>query len=458
MNRRWQTRKPGVRAAALLTGALFLAACGGTSDTSIAEEPMTIGPSQAEIDAALATPTTLLVWGWDPAAATLAEAFMKKYPAITIDYQNVGVGQTGYDKIRAALLAGTGIPDVVYIEGSEIPSFVLKEAFVDMNTMGAASMEGEFSPSTWATGVIGDGLYGLPDFGNNVANFYRKDLFDKAGITTPPLTWEQLYADGLVMKEKLGITIANFSPTDNGPMYFQMLQAGAKPFSWTPGTQNVTVDLNSAETKGMMKYWTDGIAAGIFGTTGTWVDNTGWEAFDKGKIATWQVGSWGGAVLDGATKTAGKWRAAPFPQYTEGAGIGANWQGGIAYAITKASPNPIAAYEFAKFVAADPEYSVTKWKDFAFLPVLKIDTTDSAWLATTDAFLGGQQSNKEVWAQALADTAPEVSWLPFHSFLYGAWVETVATAAKEGTDMNAALDAWQAKVVEYAEQQGFTVN
>ena len=58
----------------------------------------------------------LLVWAWTPDTAVQAEMFMKKFPNIKIKIENQGGGKPHYDKLRNAIQAGSGLPDVAQME------------------------------------------------------------------------------------------------------------------------------------------------------------------------------------------------------------------------------------------------------------------------------------------------------------------------------------------------------
>src|SRR5689334_7492312 len=62
----------------------------------------------------------LTYWAWTPGDPEMVAAFMKAYPNIKINYQNVGQGGPHYQKLRDALTAGSGIPDVAQMEFNSI--------------------------------------------------------------------------------------------------------------------------------------------------------------------------------------------------------------------------------------------------------------------------------------------------------------------------------------------------
>jgi multiple sugar transport system substrate-binding protein len=464
-------RGPAARALALLTAGILVGGCAspgttpapGSPDASgpanatptVAPTEAPAGPTQEEIDKALSTPTTITYWSWDLSAAASVEAFMDLHPAITIEHENVGVGPAQYQKVRTALAAGSGIPDVVFMEGAYLPSFAFTDSLLDLSTMGASGIKDLFLDAAWNSGVSGDQILGLAVGSNATASYYRTDLLEDAGITAHPETWEQFALDAKTLYDKTGAAIATFPPNDSGMFWNSVFQAGISPFEWTPGTSDVKISLNSPEMKELVGYWEELISAGYASTVPAWVDAY-WQAFDGGKIATWQAGVWGSPVLEGTTKTSGKWRLAGWPQWTSGERTGALWQGGVTDAVMKATENPIVAYEFLKFRSTDPEFATQKYTEWGWDPVLKSVIEDPAWLALTDEFLGDQASNV-VWADALSNVGTKPTWLPFMEFVTAAYTETVGTAAVEGTGLAAGLDAWQQKVVDYATQQGFTV-
>ena len=75
----------------------------------------------ARRSAALAEePVELTFWAWCPGSKEMSQKFMEKYPNIKVKYENVGQGAPHYVKLRDALKAGTGLPDVAQMEFNSI--------------------------------------------------------------------------------------------------------------------------------------------------------------------------------------------------------------------------------------------------------------------------------------------------------------------------------------------------
>src|SRR3954452_9759860 len=97
--------------------AAALIAVAGCSDSSpTPAKSTTSAVSQADIDKAMTTPTTLTFWTWVPNIQQEVALFEKKYPAIKVKVVNAGQGVAHYTKLRTALKAGTGAPDLAQIE------------------------------------------------------------------------------------------------------------------------------------------------------------------------------------------------------------------------------------------------------------------------------------------------------------------------------------------------------
>ena len=96
------------RASVAMSVAAALMVIGG--GTAMGQSPSVEQVSQAEIDAAMTTPTTLTFWTWVPNIEKEVALFEAAYPAIDVKVVNVGQGRPHYTQLRTALQAGTGRP------------------------------------------------------------------------------------------------------------------------------------------------------------------------------------------------------------------------------------------------------------------------------------------------------------------------------------------------------------
>ncbi|MFE7271902.1 ABC transporter substrate-binding protein [Streptomyces sp. NPDC057623] len=440
------------------TGALSLgatlAACGGDSDSggsSAATEPV----SQADMDKAMKTPTRLTFWSWAPDIQQEVALFEKKYPAIKVKVVNAGQGVEHYTKLRTALKAGTGAPDLAQIEYQAVPTFTITDSLLNLSPYGAAALKEQFVDWTWGQ-VSGPGgeVWAIPQDTGPMGMLYRKDIFDKHGIQVPK-TWEEFAAAARKLhKADPDVYLTNLAANEPAAWHGLLWQAGAKPYA-TSGRSELSIGVDDAVSKKLAGYWGGLAKEGVISTDPDFTD--GWYAgFDKGKYATWLTAAWGPAFLSGSAKsTAGKWRAAPLPQWDATKPVSGNW-GGSTTAVLRATKNPIAAARFAQFLNSDPASArMFATKQF-FFPATKSLLADPSFTGDAPAFYGGQQVN-QVFAD-ISDTVPTAfQWPPFLDQAAKDWTETVGKSLADQADTVAALGAWQSRLTTYAKNQGFTV-
>src|SRR5215210_4707630 len=123
-----QSRRKFLATMGAVSLAATLVACGGSDPkpaTDSGGAAKLIG--QAEIDQAMSKPTELTFWTWAPDIDQEVALFEKKYPAIKVKVVNAGQGLDEYTKLRTALQAGTGAPDVAQVEYQYIPTFTITD-------------------------------------------------------------------------------------------------------------------------------------------------------------------------------------------------------------------------------------------------------------------------------------------------------------------------------------------
>jgi multiple sugar transport system substrate-binding protein len=438
----------------LVTGAvsvgLLLSGCTtGTGDAAPQESV-----SQDDIDTALTTPTKLTFWTWVPDIENEVALFEEAYPAIDVTVENVGQGLPHYQKLRSAIEAGEGAPDVAQIEYQYIPSFVLNNSLLDLTAYGADDLSGDYVDWAWNQVSPDAEIWGIPQDVGPMGNLYREDILAAAGITEPPATWEDYAAAAKTVKESTGSYISNVGATQAGQMIGFFWQAGVKPFSYD-GNETVSIEVNSDEAKEVADYWTDLIQQDLISTDIDFQDQW-YQGLANGKYAGWLTAAWGPIFLQGTAEgTSGLWRAAPLPQWEEGTEVSGNW-GGSSDAVLASSQNKIAAYELAKFINNDEESAMKlATEQFLFPPQVSV-LEDPAFVDQESAFYGGQKVNG-LFAEISETVDTDFQWLPYMDYVYSSYEDTMGTVIAAKGDISAALDTWQEQLVSYATDQGFTV-
>ena len=441
-------------AVALVTGAVsigvLLTGCTPSSGDNASQEAVT----QDDIDTAMTTPTKLTFWTWVPDIENEVKLFEEKYPDIDVTVENVGQGLPHYQKLRSAIEAGEGAPDVTQIEYQYIPSFVLNDSLLDLTPYGADDLSGDYVDWAWNQVSPDEAVWAIPQDVGPMGNLYREDILASAGITEPPATWEDYAAAAKTVKDSTGSYISNLGATQAGQMIGFFWQAGVKPFAYD-GKETVSVDVNSDEAKKVATYWTELIQQDLISTDVDFADQW-YQGLASGKYAGWLTAAWGPIFLQGTAEgTAGAWRAAPLPQWNEGDNVSGNW-GGSSDAVLASSKNKIAAYELAKFINND-EASAMKLatEQFLFPPQVSV-LEDPAFVDQESEFYGGQKVN-QLFAEISQTVDTDFQWLPYMDYVYSTYEETMGTVIAAKGDIAAALDTWQDQLVTYATDQGFPV-
>ncbi|MGH8954600.1 MAG: ABC transporter substrate-binding protein [Microbacterium sp.] len=433
-----------------VTAALLLSGC-----TTPGESGGQTGPvSQEDIDTAMSTPTKLTYWTWVDGIQDSVDLFEEKYPEIEVEVVNLGSATEQYPKLRAAIKAGKGFPDVFQVGYDYVGSFLQTESLLDLSPYGATDLEEQFTPAAWNQVANDDGVWAIPQDSGPLGTLYRNDIFAQAGLDAAPTTWEEFATAAQTVKSATGSYITNL-PGNDMPQWLGFLwQAGVAPFEYSGGTE-VGIDLNSDEAKKVTEYWQNLVQDDLVSVDPDFTDEF-YQGLSRGKYASWIVAAWGPLFLQGTVAdTSGLWTAQEPPQWTEGANVSGNW-GGSTNAVTALTENPIAAYELAKFVNTDSASTIHLANDLSLFPT-SVETLESPEF--TDAkseFFGGQQVNG-LFGEIAGTVDPDFDFLPFMDYVNTAFNETLGSAISERGDMVAALDDWQDQVVEYAEKQGFTV-
>ena len=100
-------------------------------------------------------------------------------------------------KLDSTFAGSTGIPDVVELGNTQTASYIAGGAFKDLS-----KAKGDFENSaSWLKGLADSGtapngkLYAVPYYAGSRVVIYRKDIWEKAGVTSAPTTLDELWSD-----------------------------------------------------------------------------------------------------------------------------------------------------------------------------------------------------------------------------------------------------------------------
>jgi len=438
--------------------ATVVAACGGGGGGGGGGDTTSSGSSstkQVDVAAEMKKPANLTVWAWTPGTDEAVAMFEKKYPNIKVQVQNVGQGAPHYRKLRTVLKSGKGLPDVVQMEFQFIPSYTITKDLLDIKPYLPADFLSKYPEWVQKQINLQGAIYGVPWDTGPLGFIYRKDLLDKAGIKTPPKTWEEFAADARKYHQANPKSyLANMPGTQTGQWLGLYWQNGARPFQGSG--QDLKINLTDPKIKQVTDFWDPLITEKVISTDTDFTDQW-YQGLSSGKYAGWVAAAWGPIFLQGTAKnTSGKWRAANLPQWKAGDNVSGNW-GGSTLAVLKSSKYPAQAAELSRWILQEKE-PVDFWslKQFLF-PPLNSTLQDPAWVNQKNKFYGGQDVNK-VYAEISKTVSTDWQWSPIHEFVNTQGGDIQGKALQRGQTMTSTLQPWQDAVVNYAKQQGFTVS
>lgn len=446
--------RPVTTVAAILAAAL-LAGCSGGGTPAPGSSASGAKPSVlAGADCDSSKGTKLTFWAWVPGMNRAVEAFNKTHPSICVTLENPGAGNDEYVRLTNAMKAGSGAPDVAEVEFAEVPSYILQKYLVDLSKYGANADRGKFVPWAWQQVSRGNTVYAMPsDFGP-VAFYYNAPLLDKYKIT-PPETWADVTTAALTLhKADPSRHLLNFDPADLQWLLEMMAQAGASPFAYSGGS-TITINWTGPAQMRFANYWQKLLTAGAV-TTDDDFGNVAPTRLDKGVVASAIDSAWAPSYFaPNAKKTLGDWRAAPMPQWTKGANVTTDW-GGSTYPVLKQSAHPAQAAQFVRWLtASDAAWKILKTPPSSLFPTYTplLHAKDFQDLTYP---ISGKSHPNEVFAPAADHMAP-IQWPPFMPAALSQAETTFGAVLTHKGTLPQAFRNFQAQMVKYAKDQGFTV-
>jgi multiple sugar transport system substrate-binding protein len=301
---RWRALTIGALAVTLLA-----TACGG-GDKSGSGQSTGSGPVPEPKE-----PVTVSFSSWignEPTIKKLAAEFHKEHPNITVEFQNVPAEESN-EKLTAQI-AGGNPPDAAFVDASTTAAFASRNAVVNLDDY--IERSDVVDPDDYVDAfktftTYEDSMYGLPFDGESTALFYRTDLFEAAGIDSPPTTWDEFQEDAQKLTDpaKKQYGIAMFAPESAYYWY---------PWLWQAGGDLVDEDgapaFNSEEGKKAAEYY---VGLTQYAPPDYLNSNSydGRVAFAQGQVGMYVAGAWfAGTLSQEFPKIEGKWATAPLPE------------------------------------------------------------------------------------------------------------------------------------------------
>ncbi|MER7842589.1 sugar ABC transporter substrate-binding protein [Kitasatospora sp. NPDC096077] len=330
------------------------------------------------------------IWSWDVAAKAmqrLGRTFEQAHPGTTVEVVDIGY-DNAYDKITVGLGAGSGLPDVLTVEGGRIPSYIgnFPTGLVDL-TSRAQGLKSQFAEATWHTVTDAKGrVLALPWDSGPCALFYRRDHFQQAGIDPATLTtWDDYLTAGTTLRNATGKKLL-IMDSKKDTLFAQLLQqqgqgwfTDGKVAVATPAAERALTLMKQLVDRGLVDFedgW-DGLVSGTH----------------DGKAATTPTAAWwDGTLGSDLADLSGKFGVVPLPAFSPGGARTSN-SGGSVLCVTAQSRNPETAWAFLDFLLADKANQVSMMQHEGLFPAY-LPALDDPYFQQPSPYYGGQPAMK----------------------------------------------------------------
>lgn len=393
--------------------------------------------------------TEITFWGWAAGYDKSVDLWNKSHPDIHVKYEQIADGGAGgYDKMLTAAKAGTA-PCLAQVGYETLPSFLAANALQKIDDYVKDSRD-QFDDWVWGNVGVNGEAYGVPVDTAPMGLFYRKDLFEKAGIAVPT-TWEQFAAAAAaVTAADPNARIMNL-PSDP---YLYAGFAWQNKASWF-GTKGDawSVSLDSKANSEVASYWQGLHDKGLLSS---------YPAFDAALYSAWSNGQvwaevgpvWSASLIrDNAAASSGSWAVAPMPRWGSTDAVGNS--GGSATAVMKDCKHPKEATEFALWMSTNAGSVSNLIDSAAILPASKAGLKNKA-LDEPVPYFGGQPIY-QLFRDESAKVATGWQWGPVMSVTASKLGDGLGKVGNGSGTYQQALDAAQKATTDALKTQGFTV-
>jgi cellobiose transport system substrate-binding protein len=327
--------------------------------------------------------------------------YQRQNPGIRVKLAEVGTSVETAQALTTAL-AGGKVPDLVLIQGDDLPKFVQQpQNFYDLRRLGADKIKGDYLSWVMSQSTAKGGeIIGVPTDVGGMAIAYRTDLFKEAGLPTDReavsklwSTWDAFIETG---KKYTAATGKAFVDNAGTSVFYQAVNQGSQKYYDSAGNLVYT---KNPQVRSAFDLAIKTVQARITAKQSSFTE--GWSAgMGKGQFAVIAAPSWLlQQIRDNAPKTAGKWDIATIPGGT------GNW-GGSYLAIPKRAKNAKAAWDYITKTQS-PRGQLAHFLDTGSLPTTPAVYKDPKLIALKDPFFSDAPTGK-IYTDSLLALKPFV--------------------------------------------------
>lgn len=390
-------RRAVVAGVALVSAAMALTACGGTT----AEDPEEVGE--------------LTMW---------ARSSTQDYTAALVDAYNeshdtqikltIVASDSFQQKVGAAAGAGS-LPDILASDVVYAPNYAKQSVYLDItDRIAELPFASELVAAHVDASTFDGKSYAVPHKVDSSFIFYNKDLFAAAGLDpeSPPRTYDEIYAAAKAITALGGDTYGLYFPGNcagcNAYTSFGVARAaGELPISLDGKTANIDSDALGDWFGLYQRLYADGL---VPSGASTGDSTTQQEPFLQGKVGIWPNGSYSIPTVNETIDF--EWGYMPLAT-ADGSATG-TFVGGDVVGVSSTSTHPDAAWDFIEWTLEETAQVDIVAKS-GNLPV-RVDLADNEYtaadprlVAITAGMANGYTPSTLAYGEAI--NSPNGPWL-----------------------------------------------
>jgi multiple sugar transport system substrate-binding protein len=328
----------------------------------------------------------------------MTQNFQKQHPDVSVNLEFVPY-EALHDKIVAARGAGGNGYDVVLFDAIWPAEFTRFDLLQDVSARITPEEKDKVFPGAMNTVIYKGKTLGMPWILDTKYLYYNKAMLSKAGITTPPQTWQQVLDDAKIIKQK---KIVNY------PLVWSWSQAEALVCDYTTLVsgfggqfyQNGKLNFSSPASLKALNLMKSSLDDGLSNPASReYLEEDVRKSFSNGDAAfalNWTY-MYNMANDPKQSKVAGDVGIMPAPGDAPGQAGGVN--GSMGLGIAKGSTHPEQAWQYIQYMTSQPvqnqyaRLSLPIWKSSYQDPAVKKD--QESLIAAADKSLNVMLSRPE---------------------------------------------------------------
>lgn len=368
---------------------------------------------------------TLKVWAWDPnfnikAIRIAEEEYNLKHPNNKINLEIIDMARLDLEQKLITVLSTEDTqtyPDILLLGDRNAPMILSTYASEFVPLQDIINYK-DFAAYKVKNMTLGDRIYGVPFDTGVTGLFYRKDILEKAGYSEKDLiniTWDKFEEIGKNVKQKTGIDMITFIPTEMA-MFETILQSQNSNYFTLDGKLNLTKNIYAIKALNIIRKMLD---EKIVKQATDWT--TFVSAINNGTAASTISGAWFTATIMSVPEQKGLWRIAATPRVGKD-GLNASNEGGSSWYIMNTQQKEVAREFLSKTLGSDTELYQKLLKEVGLIGTFLPAANGIAYDEKVE-FFGGQKIYKDFmnWMKEV----PSVEYGKYYGEVTSSFMELV---------------------------------